>query len=342
MPGAEHRRGFAIRWPIAILVFALILALGHASAHGLRPAYLQITETAQHEYEVNWKAPALLESSIGFDVRLPDECQQIKAPRQVNQGANIVRNWTVMCDGGLLGREIVVAGLAPAAIETIVRIERLDGNAQNLRLAPGEDRFTAAEPSTWVSVASAYVPLGIDHILLGFDHLCFVLALLLLVDNTRKLVWAITAFTVAHSITLSVAALGFVDVPSAPVEALIALSIVLVAAEVVAKARGGDSPAMRKPWMIAFAFGLLHGFGFAGALAETGLPNDAIPLALFFFNVGVEIGQLVFAITVVALLAVLERFSPSVLSPMRTAITFAIGSLAAFWTIQRISGIIVG
>jgi hydrogenase/urease accessory protein HupE len=188
----------------------------------------------------------------------------------------------------------------------------------------------------WQVTAGEYLVLGFHHILLGIDHLLFVLALLMLVPNMRTLVWTITSFTLAHSLTLAAATLGWVHVPQAPVEAVIALSILFVAMEIVHWRQGRPGLTRRWPWLVAFTFGLLHGFGFAGALSEIGLPEHAIPLALLFFNVGVELGQLLFIGAVIAVSLVLKRITwPG--WAWRVPV-YTIGSLAAFWTIQRIAG----
>jgi len=199
--------------------------------------------------------------------------------------------------------------------------------------------FVVPAAPTWTQTAITYLGLGVEHILLGIDHLLFVLALLLLVRGWRQVIVTITAFTAAHSLTLAAATLGFVSVPQRPVEAVIALSIVLVAAEVVHRERDISSWAQQWPWLIAFVFGLLHGFGFAGALNEIGLPQQAIPLALLFFNVGVELGQILFIVAVFALWAILHRIVVRLPKPITSyGPAYAIGTVAAFWTIERIAG----
>ena len=196
-----------------------------------------------------------------------------------------------------------------------MRIESLDGTTQTERLSPTKTSFIVqATPSRW-EVAATYMRLGIEHILLGYDHLLFVLALVILVRTWRRVALTVTAFTVAHSITLAAATLGFVNVPGPPVEAAIALSIVLVAVEIVNARRGKPSLTARWPWLVAFCFGLLHGFGFAGALAEVGLPHHAIPVALLFFNLGVEVGQLSFVAVVLTLAWVLKAAAALRLKP---------------------------
>ena len=184
-----------------------------------------------------------------------------------------------------------------------------------------------------------YTVLGIEHILTGFDHLLFVLALVLIVRGTRRLIWTVTAFTLAHSITLALATLGVIHVPGPPVEAIIALSIVFVANEIIHQQRGTEGLAARKPWLIAFSFGLLHGLGFAGALAEVGLPQNSIALALLFFNVGVELGQLLFIAAVLACGALVRAVAAHRIDARRTVIPLAycIGGTASYWVIERIA-----
>jgi hydrogenase/urease accessory protein HupE len=182
-----------------------------------------------------------------------------------------------------------------------------------------------------------YLKLGVEHILFGIDHLLFVLALLLVTRGTFRLVKTVTAFTVAHSITLGMATLGFVQMPTKPVEAVIALSIVFVAAQIVRTQQGQEGITARAPWVVAFTFGLLHGFGFAGALSEVGLPPGHIPLALLFFNVGVEVGQLLFVAAAMTFMALLRRVRINVPRWVELAPAYAIGSVAMFWVMQRIA-----
>lgn len=329
-----------LRAVIGGLGLVLSLGAGPSAAHEVRPAYLEIRETAPETYDVLWKVPARGDAVLALEVRLPAVCRRIAPAERTGNAAAMVERWRMTCEGGLAGGEVVIDGLERTMIETIVRYERLDGQSQTARLMPGEAAFVADRPSTALGVARVYLPLGVDHILFGFDHLCFVLALIMLIGDLRRLVWTITAFTAAHSITLAAATLGWVSVPSGPVEAMIAFSIVLVAAEAVAVRRGHPGPTARRPWLVAFAFGLLHGLGFAGALSETGLPGDAIPLALLFFNIGVELGQIAFVLAVVAAMAALSAASVRWPGWARLAPAYAVGVLAAFWTIERTVGLV--
>ena len=257
------------------------------------------------------------------------------ATRQTGNAA--VQTWRLRAIEPLRGQAVRIRGLEGTMTDTLVRIEFTDGSAWVKRLTPQEPVATIPEQQSGWSVAGVYLKLGVEHILLGIDHLLFVLSLLLITRGTRLLVKTVTAFTVAHSITLALATLGFVHVPSAPVEAVIALSIVFVAAETIHAQKGREGITVRQPWIVAFAFGLLHGFGFAGALSEVGLPQGHIPLALLFFNGGVELGQLLFVAAVLTLGALVWRVRVPLPRWVELVPPYAIGSVAMFWVIQRIA-----
>jgi hydrogenase/urease accessory protein HupE len=251
-----------------------------------------------------------------------------------------VQRWRIEVDRGLADKAIEFSNLSAARIDVLVRLERADGSVQLGRVLPVDPRFVVTASPGAFEVVQTYTVLGIEHILTGFDHLLFVLALVILVKGVRRLIATITAFTVAHSLTLVAATLGWVHVPGPPVEAAIALSIMFVAAEFVHSRQGMNGLTERFPWIVAFTFGLLHGFGFASALSQVGLPQTAIPVALLFFNVGVEIGQLLFIAFVFAVIAlarqVLRRFAMPQPAWTWRVPPYAIGSVAAFWAIQRI------
>ncbi|HTN99005.1 MAG TPA: HupE/UreJ family protein, partial [Nordella sp.] len=276
--------------------------------------------------------------------RLPPSAVEVAPRAGVFLSDAYVERWTVRAPTGFTGETIAIDGLAESRTDVLVRIERLSGETSTARLTPASPSFEVPTASGWREVASAYLWLGVEHILLGVDHLIFVLALIMLVRGWRRIGLTVTAFTLAHSITLGAATLGYIHVPGPPVEALIALSIALVAVEIVNSARGRMSFSSRFPWLIAFAFGLLHGLGFAGALSEVGLPAHAIPVALLFFNVGVEIGQLLFVATVLALFAALHRIAIGYMRSeprrlqawLRQAGAYGIGGIASFWLIERI------
>jgi hydrogenase/urease accessory protein HupE len=236
---------------------------------------------------------------------------------------------------------IHIEGLDRTSTDVLVRFDFADGVSEARRLTAGDPSFTVPTQPSRLEVVRTYFMLGVEHILSGFDHLVFVLALLLLVKGVRRIIVTVTAFTLAHSLTLAGATLGFVDMPGPPIEAVIALSIVFVAAEIIHGQRGRPGLTERYPWLVAFTFGLLHGFGFAGALAEIGLPEKSIPIALLFFNVGVEIGQLLFIAAMIAIVALARQITRRIDVPRPTwawaVPPYAIGGVAVFWVIQRIA-----
>lgn len=225
----------------------------------------------------------------------------------------------------------------------VVRITRLDHPTQSFTLTGAEPQITLTPDGglPLSQVVSSYIPLGFEHILLGVDHLLFVLGLMMLVNGTYTLIKTITAFTVAHSITLAAATLGWIGVPEAPVNAAIALSIVVVAVEVMYERRGISSWSSRYPWSVAFGFGLLHGFGFSSALSDIGLPPENVPAALLFFNVGVELGQIGFVLLVLALAFAHRRLQADLPRWSQTLGVYSMGGIASFWFISRVFNIIV-
>ena len=334
---------------IKLLILTWLIAFGHnALAHEVRPAYLEIRQTGPESYDVLWKVPALGEDArLAIYIELPEGTRDATEPRSTFNGGAFFEHRSVRRDGGLNGRSIAIVGLSATATDVLVRIENLDGATQTERLSPTKTSFVVQAAPSRSEVAATYMRLGIEHILLGYDHLLFVLALLILVRTWRRVALTVTAFTVAHSITLAAATLGFVEVPGPPVEAAIALSIVLVAVEIINARRGIPSLTARWPWLVAFCFGLLHGFGFAGALAEVGLPHHAIPVALLFFNLGVEIGQLCFVAAVLTSAWMLKaavslRFKPDIvqrsISRFDVTAAYAIGTVATYWLIGRAAG----
>jgi hydrogenase/urease accessory protein HupE len=313
---------------------------GIAFAHEVRPAYLELRQTGPETYDILWKVPGQGEElRLALDVEFPPGTVNVTAPRRSFVNNAFAERWTVMRANGFRGETLRIAGLDATFTDALVRIERLDGNIQVTRLTPASPSFVVETAPGRMRIAGTYVRLGIEHILLGFDHLLFVFALILIVRNRRVLVMTVTAFTIAHSMTLALATLGVVHVPGRPVEATIALSILLLAIEILRVERGQPSMTARWPWAIAFTFGLLHGFGFASALSEIGLPHGDIPLALFAFNAGVEIGQLGFIAAVLGALALARRI-PFPAMAVRRALptaTYVIGALAAFWFVDRVA-----
>jgi hydrogenase/urease accessory protein HupE len=330
------------------VVFLLLAAAfpGQAQAHDLRPAYLAITESAPGVYAVTWKAPALGERRLAIYPRLPKSAVEATQRDGAFLSDAYVERWTVHAPTGFSGERITIDGLPESRTDVLVRIEDLKGETSTTRLTPASPSFEVPASMGLSQVAATYLELGVEHILFGVDHLIFVLALILLVRGWKRICLTVTAFTVAHSITLGAATLGYLNVPGPPVEAAIALSIALVSVEIVNVSRGQECLAARFPWLIAFAFGLLHGLGFAGALSEVGLPRHAIQVALLFFNVGVELGQLLFIAVVMALFAILRPLwfgvvrtdaSWSRTMPLLGA-AYCIGGVASFWLIERVYG----
>ncbi|KPJ91621.1 MAG: hypothetical protein AMJ55_11410 [Gammaproteobacteria bacterium SG8_15] len=321
------------------VLFSLLLLLPICYAHESRPAYLELKEHTANVFDVQWRRPARGDMVLRMQPVFPEHCvSSDQVASYIIQGASIER-WQIDCgEQGLVDQSITIEGLKETITDALVRVEMTNG-AVYTKIIKGNDPVFGieGEPSAW-KVIQDYLLLGVGHILGGIDHLLFVLCLLLIVNGTWLLVKTITAFTVAHSITLGMATLGFVNVPQAPVEAVIALSIVFLAAELMRQQKGERDIAMQAPWLVAFIFGLLHGFGFAGALSEVGLPQTEIPLALLMFNIGVEIGQLVFILFVVVALKLSIHILKSPQSWAKPGTTYIIGGISAFWLIERING----
>ena len=319
------------------LVFGLLmLSAATLSAHELRPSYLQITETGAGSYDVLWKVPARgNDQRLALDPRLEGSVSIVGEPVDAFVGDAHIRRWSIKCPDGITGTRIRIDGLNQTFTDALVRVVYADGTEFVSRLQPDHPTTVVPTAPGPGAVAWTYLLLGVEHILIGVDHLLFVLALLLIIEGRRKLIGTITAFTLAHSLTLSFASLKIVRVPGPPVEACIALSIVFVAAEIIRGRQGHPGLTARAPWVVAFTFGLLHGFGFAGALSEIGLPQRAVSLALLFFNVGVELGQLAFIGVVLGIMAGFNRLaiSPPVWS--WRLLPYGIGGVAMFWVIQR-------
>ena len=333
-----------IRARAAALVAALAatLLVSPALAHRLSPAFFGLTETAPGVYAVQWKVSMSGGLAAALEPKVPQGCSLTGDVRTyvVNEDVRF-QHGTMSCAGGIGGREFKVDGLELTQTDVLLRVDYLDGSASNQRLTPSAPSVVIPERPSALEVIRTYTVLGIGHILGGVDHLLFVLALLLLVRGVGRLVATVTAFTLAHSVTLAAATLGFVHVPPAPVEATIALSILFLASELARQ--GADTRAdltARFPWLVAFSFGLLHGFGFAGALSEVGVPQKAVPLALLFFNVGVEIGQLAFIAAVLALGWSIRRAAIRAPAWWPRAAAYGIGSVAAFWVVQRTAAIL--
>ena len=327
---------------LLVLGLALFAVAFPAVADEFRPAYLQLRQLDATTYDVLWKLPALDEATtLSIAPEFPVGTRALTQMRGSYAAGTAVQRWRIEIDGGLAEKAIEFSNLSATRIDVLVRVERADGSVQLGRVLPHNPRFHVTASPGAFEVVRTYTILGIEHILTGFDHLLFVLALVILVKGVRRLIATVTAFTVAHSLTLVAATLGWVHVPGPPVEAAIALSIVFVAGEIIHARKGEPGLTQRYPWVVAFTFGLLHGLGFASALAEVGLPQLSIPVALLFFNVGVEIGQLIFIAAVLGAMAIGRWIDRRIsLRPATWASRippYVIGGIASYWVLQRIA-----
>ena len=337
-PVFASRSGVRALRRLSPIVLLLLCLPSSAGAHEARPGFLELREVAPDRFELLWKQPALGEMLLRINPAFPPECSlEGMGDQEMIPGALLWRT-TLVCAGGLSGKSISVVGLEATLTDVLVRVHHANGVTETHLLKP-------ASPSVVIGGEgqgpAAYVTLGIEHIVLGIDHLLFVLGLLLIVEDRFMLIKTITSFTLAHSMTLAIATLGYASAPVVPLNAAIALSILFLGPEIVRSWRGETSFTIRHPWVVAFSFGLLHGFGFASGLTAMGLPRTEIPLALLLFNVGVELGQLMF----VALVLLMERsFRTLEIRWPRWAQMlpgYAVGTLGAFWAIQR-SAILFG
>ena len=306
--------------------------------HAFAPALLELREQQAGQISVRWKQPTVRVAGSSLQPLLPSNCQTVNQPKVSAKGTGTVVTWDIDCADSLVGQSIEVSGIARSRADVLLRIQLADGRVMQQVLTPDQPAYTVPERETLLDIMLSYGQLGVEHILSGFDHLLFVLALILLIHGVRLLVWTITAFTVGHSITLALAVLGVVQIPQQPVEWLIALSIFFLAVELARRTDDMPTLLQRRPWLIAGLFGLLHGLGFAGALREVGLPEGDIPLALVSFNLGIEVGQLAFVGVVLVALLLLRmiplRWPMQSFRPIHIPAYF-IGSLAAFWCIER-------
>jgi hypothetical protein len=325
---------------LAGLVGLLMALAGPAAPHAQQPGFLDLKALGGDAWRVYWKVPTAGAGPLPIAAVLPEVCAPRRAEGLRFDGVAFVAEWVAACPGGLRGGEIRIEGLERTATDVLVRYELAPGAVESQRLTAGTTAFVVPEPQGRMGVVATYFALGVDHILRGVDHLMFVFALILLVRDRRRLVGAVTAFTVAHSLSLAAAALGWIVVPAPPVEAVVALSIMFLAAELVRTGR--QSLTAEFPWVVAFAFGLLHGLGFARALLEVGLPEGEVPLALFAFNLGVEAGQLLFIALVLVVGGLLGRLYPAMMAGAGRpgglgAASYLMGSVAAVWFVGRVA-----
>jgi hypothetical protein len=327
-----------LRCLLAGLALAVLLPVSSAWAHEVRPAYLEVKQTGPTQFSILWRTPVLSGMRLPIVLKLPDDAQNVKEPTiQELTDSLVERRWIDAGLGGLAGKRIEFVGLQGTITDVLVRVEWLDGSSQVTRVLPSSASFVVEAAPGRFEVARTYLQLGIEHILTGIDHLLFVSGLLLLVTGVRRLLLTVSAFTLSHTVTLTLATLGFVHVPPAPVEAVIALSILFVAWEVIRKKTYPAGLAQQKPWLVAFSFGLLHGLGFAGGLSAAGLPAAHIPLALGFFSAGVEVGHFSFVGSALLVMAALKRWMSQLPSWSWRIAPYAIGGCASFWLIARLA-----
>jgi hypothetical protein len=318
----------------------MLLSLGLAQvahAHRFAPSLLKVNETADNTFNVVWKTPAQTTSNVPLRPTWPESCEVVNASPPQVEGTGKVTSFQLQCQGlgddGLVGDTLGISGLGANQASAMVMIALRDGRQYQEVLNAEQAEFVVPlEPSTG-EVMGDYSLLGMEHIWSGIDHLMFVFGLLLLVGGGKRLLWTITAFTLGHSITLSLVTLWFFNYPVALVEFTIAVSIFVLAVELTRKAR--NDILWRNPWWLAGGFGLLHGMGFAGALAETGLPQDNVPLALLFFNVGIEIGQIAFIFAVLVLWWLVRKPLAPWQDRLLPVPVYVLGAFSAMWCIER-------
>ncbi len=332
----------ATRLLLPLLAAVALLVPGAPRAHELQPGFLELREVAPGRYETLWKQPSVGGAPMQITPVFPAVCRQIGDARTERAGTAWLTTARIVCDESLAGQVIGIEGLEGYATDVLLRVQHADGGVETRVLKPIEPTVTLRAKGGVQHGTLAYLYLGIEHILLGMDHLLFVLGLLLIVRDRWMLVKTVTAFTIAHSITLAVATFGVAQLAAAPLNAAIALSILFLGPEIVRTWRSETSFTIRHPWVVAFAFGLLHGFGFASGLKALGLPQEEIPLALLLFNVGVEIGQLAFVVLVVLLERAFRILEIRWALALERLPGYLVGMLGAFWTIQRVAILLRG
>jgi hydrogenase/urease accessory protein HupE len=321
-------------------LLALVLATT-AYAHPLSPALLELRELDGGRVDVTWKTSLLTAPGAAVAPALPAECRELTPAQATSDGDSITRTWTVACGAaGLVGMQVGISGLGGANIDGLIRITLADGRVIRGVVRAEEPQLVVPARERRADVIGGYMRIGIAHILTGVDHLLFVAGLLLLVRGGWLLFETITAFTVGHSVTLTLAALDLVHVPARPIELCIALSVFVLAVELSRAPSTPPSLLRRRPWLMAFAFGLLHGLGFASALREVGLPAGDVPLALFAFNLGIEIGQVAFVAVLLSLAALSRRLRIRWPAWAEQVPLYTMGSLAAFWCFERAAALI--
>lgn len=315
------------------ILFAVLLSLVavHVAGHEVRPAFLQLIETEPGEFDVLWKQPMRGARRLPINPVLPERCEVSAMMAPEATGTALLQRWRTNCE--LRNGTIFISGLSRTLTDVMVQIEYHDGDRVTQLLKPADPSLDLSDPTPQVW---SYLTFGVEHLLFGIDHILFVIGLVLFIPNTWSLLKTVTAFTVAHSITLTLSVLDLVSLPQGPVEAVIALSILFLARELVVAEAERSRLTQLRPWLMAFAFGLLHGFGFAAALTEIGLPRDQLAMALILFNVGIELGQLMVIGLLLAVGMLVRMTSVHPDASWARGFAYAMGSVAAFWTIDRV------
>ncbi len=316
-------------------LFLLLGIFCRAHAHELQPVYLELRQTSADTYAVLWKVPTRLDLQNGVEPQFPPDCKVTSASSRYTIAGAQIERFNLTCPGGLAGRAISLVGPAAPVADVFIQFVQADGRIAVFRLNPANPTVILAALPSLLAQSITYIKIGVSHILTGVDHLLFVLGLLLLVNDNWMLLKTITAFTIAHSITLAVATLGYASAPLPPLYAAIALSILFLGPEIMRERRGETSLTIRHPWVVAFSFGLLHGFGFASGLVDLGLARSQIPWALLCFNIGVEIGQLIFVALILLLVRSFRTLQFQWPRWAQALPAYTIGSLGAYWTISR-------
>jgi len=318
---------------LLVIFFSNILSFSDE----IKLSYLEIKEYTPLHYSILLKTASKENNKLPIHVVMPKDCSLTFPKTSYLVKNTYLDSWKIKCKKGLENETLAIEGLKATDTELLLHLNFHSGISHSILLSPTSSSFHIPKSASSWQIVQTYTWLGITHILLGFDHLLFVFALLLIVKSIRRLLWTITAFTLAHSFTMATATLGIVHIPQAPVEAVIALSILFLAIEIMHEKQGKIALTSQYPWLIAFLFGLLHGFGFAGALTEIGLPQHALTLALIFFNIGVELGQLMFIISIVLIVMLLRYLTyPALLNKLQILVVYMIGGISSFWLIERV------
>lgn len=325
-------------WVAALLLLFAVGLSGNVLAHESQPGLLQIKQVNPSRYQLNWRAPIYYGQPHPARLKLPENWQIVREPTVRQLPDSALHGWIVDIQGGSINGSVIrFPGLEATITDVFVRISRMDGSETSLVVRPTRPYVELRGERPWYQSAGEYLILGFHHILMGIDHLLFVMGLMIIVQGSRMLIKTITSFTVAHSVTLAIATLGLASIPGPPLNAAIALSILFLGPEIVRVWHGKTSFTIRHPWVVAFGFGLLHGFGFASGLSTVGMPKAEIPQALFMFNVGVELGQIAFVVLMLLIYRSLKILAFRWPRWVEFMPGYTIGSLGAFWTIQRVA-----